>query len=228
MIRNRLSDLMGERMLKISQVSKDTGIARSTLTPLYYNQSEMIKNDTINTLCKYLKISVDDFFESSFVDIDFNFDEVEENQNIFINRDNEKVTDFRLDTICHIKLEDLKDKDSLTLTIKMDDSSFIDDNLSTKKNDKYEHVRNSRLYFDYYLDSDEDELIFHKYIYQLSAGMYVSAMSKLSREHSNFLMKTLKDKDNINDLNRNVAPLDVVIDKISVTLTERINTRFGY
>ncbi len=228
MIRNRLSDLMGQRMLKISQVSKETGIARSTLTPLYYNQSEMIKNDTINKLCKYLKISVEDFFESSFVDIEFNFDEVEENQNIFINRDDEKVTDFKLDTICHIKLEDLKDKDSLTLTIKMDDSSFIDDNLSTKKNDKYEHVRNSRLYFDYYLDSVEDELIFHKYINQLSAGMYVSAMSNLAREHSLFLAKTLKQKDNINDLNRNVVPLDVIIDKISTTYTERINTRFGY
>lgn len=228
MIRNRLSDLMGQRMLKISQVSKETGIARSTLTPLYYNQSEMIKNDTINKLCKYLKISVEDFFESSFVDIEFNFDEVEENQNIFINRDDEKVTDFQLDTICHIKLEDLKDKDSLTLTIKMDDSSFIDDNLSTKKNDKYEHVRNSRLYFDYYLDSVEDELVFHKYINQLSAGMYVSAMSNLAREHSLFLAKTLKQKDNINDLNRNVVPLDVIIDKISTTYTERINTRFGY
>ncbi|MDW4107429.1 helix-turn-helix transcriptional regulator [Staphylococcus saprophyticus] len=228
LIRNRLSDLMGQRMLKISQVSKDTGIARSTLTPMYYNQSEMIKNDTINTLCKYLKISVDEFFESSFVDIEFNFDEIEENQNIFIERDNEKVVNFQLDTICNIKLEDLKDKDSLTLTIKMDDNSFIDDNLSTKKNDKYEHVRNSHLYFDYYLDSDEDELIYHKYISQLSAGMYVTAMSRLANEHSKFLMKTLRNKDNINDLNRNVVPLDVIIDKISSTLTERINTRFGY
>ena len=53
-------------------------------------------------------------------------------------------------------------------------------------------------------------------------------MTKLADEHAKFLMKTLKNKDNIDDLNRNVVPLDLVIDKISSTLTERINTRFGF
>ena len=58
-------------------------------------------------------------------------------------------------------------------------------------------------------DSDEDELIYHKYISQLSAGMYVTAMSRLANEHSKFLMKTLRNKDNINDANKISINIDI-------------------
>lgn len=59
MLRCNLSVLLAERNLKITQVSKDTGISRTTLTALINNRSQGIQFDTINTLCNYLKITPD-------------------------------------------------------------------------------------------------------------------------------------------------------------------------
>jgi DNA-binding Xre family transcriptional regulator len=57
MIRCNLSILLAERGMKISKVSKDTGISRTTLTSLSNNNSQGVQFDTLNTLCMYLKIS---------------------------------------------------------------------------------------------------------------------------------------------------------------------------
>lgn len=57
MIRCNLSILLAERDLKITKVSNDTGISRTTLTSLANNRSQGIQFDTINTLCNYLKVS---------------------------------------------------------------------------------------------------------------------------------------------------------------------------
>lgn len=57
MIRCNLAVLLAERNLKISKVSKDTGISRTTLTSLNSNYSQGIQFDTMNTLCLYLGIT---------------------------------------------------------------------------------------------------------------------------------------------------------------------------
>ena len=57
MIRCNLAVLLAERNLKISKVSKDTGISRTTLTSLNSNYSQGIQFDTMNTLCLYLGIA---------------------------------------------------------------------------------------------------------------------------------------------------------------------------
>lgn len=57
MIRCDLAILLAERNLKITKVSNDTGISRTTLTSLASNRSQGIQFDTINTLCNYLKVS---------------------------------------------------------------------------------------------------------------------------------------------------------------------------
>lgn len=54
MIKNNLSMILGDRLLKISKVSEDTGIARSTLTNLYYKRSTMISFEVLGNLCEYL------------------------------------------------------------------------------------------------------------------------------------------------------------------------------
>ncbi|WP_291650110.1 helix-turn-helix transcriptional regulator [Clostridium sp.] len=56
MIRCNLSILLAERNLRITKVSKDTGISRTTLTSLSSNKAQGIQFDTINTLCNYLKV----------------------------------------------------------------------------------------------------------------------------------------------------------------------------
>lgn len=70
LIRNRLSILLAERNLKITKVSKDTGIARSTITTIAQNDVKMIQLDTINALCIYLGVTPGDFFEFIPYDIE--------------------------------------------------------------------------------------------------------------------------------------------------------------
>ena len=62
-IRNKFSAILGERLLKISKVAKDTGISRTTLTQLYYRRNLHITLDVLNKLCAYLNCNVSDLFE---------------------------------------------------------------------------------------------------------------------------------------------------------------------
>jgi putative transcriptional regulator len=63
MIRCHLSRLLGERKLKISDVSRDTGINRGTLTRLYHETAERIELEVLDKLCGYLGVTVPDLLE---------------------------------------------------------------------------------------------------------------------------------------------------------------------
>ena len=63
MIKCHLSRVLGERKLKISDVARDTGINRGTLTRIYHETLVRIDLETINTLCEYLSISVGELLE---------------------------------------------------------------------------------------------------------------------------------------------------------------------
>jgi putative transcriptional regulator len=63
MVNNRFSAILGEKLLKISKVSKDTGISRTTLTNLYYQRSTQISFEVLNKLCTYLGCSVEDIIK---------------------------------------------------------------------------------------------------------------------------------------------------------------------
>lgn len=63
MINNHLSRLLGENLIKISDISKGTGISRTTLTRLYYRRAKGITFDVLDRLCKYLCCSVGDVIE---------------------------------------------------------------------------------------------------------------------------------------------------------------------
>ena len=54
MIKCHLSRLLGERKLKISDVTRDTGINRGTLTRLYHETAERVELDVLDALCTYL------------------------------------------------------------------------------------------------------------------------------------------------------------------------------
>lgn len=68
MIKCHLSRLMGERKLKISDVARDTGLHRNTITLLYQETANRVDLDAIDGLCRYFGVSVGDLFE--FVDAD--------------------------------------------------------------------------------------------------------------------------------------------------------------
>jgi putative transcriptional regulator len=55
-VRINLHRLMGERKIRsINQLSKDTGITRTTLTRLYNEESTQLDFNTIGTLCEYFQ-----------------------------------------------------------------------------------------------------------------------------------------------------------------------------
>lgn len=66
-----LSMLLAERKTKITKVSNDTGLSRTTLTALYYNKAKGIQFETLNTLCNYFKITPSELFE--YIPIEVNF-----------------------------------------------------------------------------------------------------------------------------------------------------------
>lgn len=73
MIKCNLPVLLAERGLKITKVSNDTGISRTTLTALNNNHSQGIQFDTLNKICNYLKINPGELFLYVPFDINFSF-----------------------------------------------------------------------------------------------------------------------------------------------------------
>ena len=62
-INNKISATLAGRLLKISQVARDTGISRTTLTNLYYRRSKAVSFDTLDKLCKYLHCGIGDILD---------------------------------------------------------------------------------------------------------------------------------------------------------------------
>jgi putative transcriptional regulator len=60
MIRCYLSRVLGEKRLKISDLSRDTGINRGTLTRLYHETAERIDLEVLDQLCVYLDCDLTD------------------------------------------------------------------------------------------------------------------------------------------------------------------------
>ncbi len=63
MLKCHLSKIMGERKLKISDVSRDTGINRGTITRLYNETATRVELEVIDTLCDYFDITIAELFE---------------------------------------------------------------------------------------------------------------------------------------------------------------------
>lgn len=63
MIKCNLSRIMGEKKLKISDISRDTGINRGTLTRLYQETAERIELEVMDQLCQYLECEVGELFQ---------------------------------------------------------------------------------------------------------------------------------------------------------------------
>ncbi len=55
--------MMGERKLKIAELSKDLGVHRNTITLLYYERAKRIDFDVLDKLCKYFNCSVGEILE---------------------------------------------------------------------------------------------------------------------------------------------------------------------
>lgn len=63
MIRCNLSRMMGERKLKVTDVARETGLHRATVTALYKESFERIDMKSLETLCRYFNCTVGDMLE---------------------------------------------------------------------------------------------------------------------------------------------------------------------
>lgn len=62
-MKNNLSMILGSRLLKISDVHKETKISKTTLTDLYYQRKTNIQLDTLIKICDYLQVSLSELIE---------------------------------------------------------------------------------------------------------------------------------------------------------------------
>ena len=62
MIKCHLSKLMGEKRLKISDVSKDLDINRGVITRLYNETAIRVDLEVVSKLCEYLECDISDLF----------------------------------------------------------------------------------------------------------------------------------------------------------------------
>lgn len=104
MIESNLSVLLAERNLRISKVSSDTGISRTTLTALCNDYTGGIKFDTLDVLCKYLKIEPAEFF--NFTPYEYNIS-LKDEDGMLVNED---IIEFTY----HFNLNVIKDNCSWT------------------------------------------------------------------------------------------------------------------
>jgi putative transcriptional regulator len=63
MIRIHLGRLLGERKMKMSDLSKQTGISKNALSDLYHEKTDRIRFDTLDKICTALHCSVSDLVE---------------------------------------------------------------------------------------------------------------------------------------------------------------------
>lgn len=63
MIKCHLSKLLGERKLKISDVARDTGINRGTITRLYQETAVRVEFEVLEKICVYLECDIDQLLE---------------------------------------------------------------------------------------------------------------------------------------------------------------------
>lgn len=63
LIKCHLSRLMGERKLKISDLARDTGLHRNTITLLYQETATRVDLEAIEALCRYFQVGIADLLE---------------------------------------------------------------------------------------------------------------------------------------------------------------------
>jgi putative transcriptional regulator len=63
MIKCHLSRLMGEHKMKISDVARETGLHRNTITLLYKETFTRVETDTIDKLCQLFDCKVEQLLE---------------------------------------------------------------------------------------------------------------------------------------------------------------------
>ncbi len=63
MILNKLSEIMGRKRIKMSELARMTGLTRQTVFEFYHDKNKVVKLDTLNKFCWALECRVEDILE---------------------------------------------------------------------------------------------------------------------------------------------------------------------
>lgn len=63
MVINHLSEIMGRKRLKISDVVSGTGLAINTVSGLYHDKVKRVDLETLDKLCDFLEVGIGDILE---------------------------------------------------------------------------------------------------------------------------------------------------------------------
>ncbi|HYT44496.1 MAG TPA: helix-turn-helix transcriptional regulator [Methylomirabilota bacterium] len=63
MIQVNLGRLLGERKMKVAELSRRTGVSQHALLKLYHEKLNMVRFDTLERICKVLSCQVSDLLE---------------------------------------------------------------------------------------------------------------------------------------------------------------------
>ncbi len=63
MIINHLSEIMGRKRLKVSDVVAGTGLAINTVSGLYHDRVKRVDLDTLDKLCDFLEVEIGEILE---------------------------------------------------------------------------------------------------------------------------------------------------------------------
>lgn len=74
MLQNNLNRLMAERNIKVTDMAKDIGLAKSTIFSLSSGKTAGIQFETLEKICSYLRITPTELFEYSPYILDINLD----------------------------------------------------------------------------------------------------------------------------------------------------------
>lgn len=65
MIRCHLARLMGERKMRISDVLRETGLSRNTVTLMYRETAQRVDLEALDKLCRLFECGIADLLEFS-------------------------------------------------------------------------------------------------------------------------------------------------------------------
>lgn len=63
MINNKLSEILGRKRIRMSELQKLTGLSQTAIINLYYNKTKSVSFETMNKLCNALDCNTQELFE---------------------------------------------------------------------------------------------------------------------------------------------------------------------
>lgn len=197
MIKNNFNTLMAERQLKITRVSNDTGISRTTLTALSQEMSKGVQLDTLNTLCKYFNITPCEFFDYLPFDLEYNIEQDTEEELVPNNEDGIEYT-TRCDYILFINMKGKNQNKTFEIKIDVEKTYNLTDPI---EGNLYEYLKFDINNIDILIVGNPEALSF----IELVKGLSASWQTKIQLDILLFISTYFTKEDNLKNSTRSVT-----------------------